>query len=145
MQKVLRDSIAGLRENEQVVLSLYYQKMLQMKEIAKVLGVSEPRVSQIHSNAIRKLRAAMTAIYMIHNEEEYAVYKGFYDLTSAMLTQTRNLDVIGNNMSNTATTGYKADRYADTTFDEVMRSRVGEQAESPAGIGYNDELYHSAR
>lgn len=61
MQKVLRDSIAGLRENEQVVLSLYYQKMLQMKEIAKVLGVSEPRVSQIHSNAIRKLRAAMTA------------------------------------------------------------------------------------
>ena len=40
------------------------------------------------------------------------MYKGFYDLTSAMLTQTRNLDVIGNNMSNTATTGYKADRYA---------------------------------
>lgn len=53
------------------------------------------------------------------------MFKGFYDLTSGMLTQTRNLDVIGNNMSNTATTGYKADRYADTTFDEVMMSRIG--------------------
>lgn len=61
MQQMLHDSIASLRENEQIVLSLYYQKMLQMKEIAKVLGVSEPRVSQIHSNAIRKLRTAMTA------------------------------------------------------------------------------------
>ena len=31
------------------------------------------------------------------------MFKGFYDLSSAMLTQTRNLDVVGNNMSNTAT------------------------------------------
>ena len=37
-----------------------------------------------------------------------------------MLTQTRNLDIIGNNMSNTSTSGYKTDRYVDTTFDEVM-------------------------
>ena len=63
------------------------------------------------------------------------MYKGFYDLTSAMLTQTRNLDVIGNNMSNTATTGYKADRYADTTFDEVMRSRVGNKQKAPQALG----------
>lgn len=42
-----------------------------------------------------------------------------------MLTQNRNLDVIGNNMSNTATNGYKTDRYADTTFKDVMLSRVG--------------------
>ncbi|MCI7124693.1 MAG: FliA/WhiG family RNA polymerase sigma factor [Agathobaculum sp.] len=61
MGEVLRSSIRELRENEQLVLSLYYQKSLQMKEIAKVLGVSEPRVSQIHSNAIRKLRIRMTA------------------------------------------------------------------------------------
>ena len=63
------------------------------------------------------------------------MYKGFYDLTSAMLTQTRNLDVVGNNMSNTATTGYKADRYADTTFDEVMRSRVGNKQKAPQALG----------
>lgn len=50
--------------------------------------------------------------------------KGFYNLSSAMLTQTRNLDIIGNNMSNTSTSGYKTDRYVDTTFDEVMFSRI---------------------
>lgn len=59
MYEVLKTSISELRENEQLVLSLYYQKAYQMKEIAQVLGVSEPRVSQIHSNAIRKLRMSM--------------------------------------------------------------------------------------
>lgn len=59
MYEVLRNSISELRENEQLVLSLYYQKSLQMKEIAQVMGVSEPRVSQIHSNAVRKLRICM--------------------------------------------------------------------------------------
>ena len=57
--EVLNKAVSDLRENEQLVLSLYYQKSLQMKEIAQVMGVSEPRVSQIHSNAIRKLRICM--------------------------------------------------------------------------------------
>lgn len=64
------------------------------------------------------------------------MFKGFYDLTSGMLTQSRNLDVIGNNMSNTATPGYKMDRYADTTFDEVMRSRIGNKHKgNPVPLG----------
>ena len=57
--QILHDAISSLRENEQRVLSLYYNESLQMKEIAQVMGVSEPRVSQIHSNAIRKLRICM--------------------------------------------------------------------------------------
>ncbi|WP_245157134.1 sigma-70 family RNA polymerase sigma factor [Anaerovorax sp. IOR16] len=56
LKKLLQDGIEKLKENEQLVLSLYYRKELNMKEIAKVIGVSEPRVSQIHANAIRKLR-----------------------------------------------------------------------------------------
>ncbi len=56
LSKLLQDGIAELKEKEQLVLSLYYRKELNMKEIAKVIGISEPRVSQIHSNAIRKLR-----------------------------------------------------------------------------------------
>lgn len=58
--QILRDGIRVLRENEQLVLSLYYEKSMQMKEIAHILQVSEPRVSQIHANAIRKLRIHMT-------------------------------------------------------------------------------------
>lgn len=52
----LVEGIRSLRENEQMVLSLYYQKELNMREIAKVMDVSEPRVSQIHSKAIQRLR-----------------------------------------------------------------------------------------
>lgn len=56
---VLAQGIASLRKNEQLVLSLYYEKELSMKEIAQVLGVSAPRVSQIHSSAIQHLRSFM--------------------------------------------------------------------------------------
>ena len=41
------------------MVSLFYQKNLSMKEIAQVLEVSEPRISQIHSRAIQKLRTYM--------------------------------------------------------------------------------------
>ncbi len=56
---VLTKAIEALRENEQLVLSLYYQKNLNMKEIAQVMGVSEPRVSQVHAKAIQKLRVTL--------------------------------------------------------------------------------------
>ena len=55
----LTDGIASLRENEQMVVSLYYRKNLSMKEIAQVMEVSEPRISQIHSRAIQKLKLYM--------------------------------------------------------------------------------------
>lgn len=53
------------------------------------------------------------------------MFKGFYNLTSGMLTQGRRLDVISNNMTNVATAGYKTDTFTATTFDEVMWQRVG--------------------
>ena len=59
IQQVLAQGISSLRENEQMVLSLYYEKNLHMKEIAQVLEVSEPRISQIHTRAIQKLRIYM--------------------------------------------------------------------------------------
>ena len=59
LQETLAGGIASLQENEQIVLSLYYEKNLHMKEIAQVMGVSEPRISQIHSRAIQKLREHM--------------------------------------------------------------------------------------
>jgi RNA polymerase sigma factor for flagellar operon FliA len=52
----LVEGIRSLRENEQLVLSLYYQKELNMREIASIMEISEPRISQIHSKAIQKLR-----------------------------------------------------------------------------------------
>jgi len=56
---VLKNAIQTLKPKEQQVLSLYYRKELNMKEIAKILEVSEPRISQIQANAIRHLRKAL--------------------------------------------------------------------------------------
>ncbi|MCM1441436.1 MAG: FliA/WhiG family RNA polymerase sigma factor [Roseburia sp.] len=60
LQETLAQGVAALQKNEQIVLSLYYEKNLHMKEIAQVMGVSEPRISQIHSRAIQKLREHMS-------------------------------------------------------------------------------------
>ena len=53
------------------------------------------------------------------------MFKGFYQLTSAMLSQRRRLDVVSHNMTNISTAGYKLDRYTDSTFQDVLISRVG--------------------
>lgn len=49
-------SIEGLTEKEKIVITLYYYEELTLKEISSVLGVSESRISQLHSKAIVKLR-----------------------------------------------------------------------------------------
>lgn len=56
LRTVLADGVRKLPDRERLVLSLYYEKELSMKEIAKVLNVSSPRVSQIHSRALERLR-----------------------------------------------------------------------------------------
>ena len=58
------------------------------------------------------------------------MYKGFYNLTSGMLTQGRHLDVLSNNMANVATPGFKADRYTASTFQDVMWNLVGNKDKS---------------
>ncbi len=55
-RQVLKDGINSLKEKEKLVISLYYVEELNMKEIAAVMEVSEPRISQIHANAIRRLK-----------------------------------------------------------------------------------------
>ncbi len=49
-----------LTEREQMVIQLYYQEELTMREIGEVVGVAVTRVSQIHAEALSKMRAAMT-------------------------------------------------------------------------------------
>lgn len=54
----LAESIESLPERERLVLSLYYERELNLKEIGDVLDVSESRVCQIHGQAVLRLRAA---------------------------------------------------------------------------------------
>ncbi|HSX19976.1 MAG TPA: RNA polymerase sigma factor FliA [Gammaproteobacteria bacterium] len=57
--KALAKGISGLPERERLVLALYYDEELNLREVGEVLGVSESRVSQIHSQAMLRLQARM--------------------------------------------------------------------------------------
>ncbi len=58
-QGALAKEIDRLPEKEKLVMSLYYDEELNLKEIGQVLDVSESRVSQIHSQAIKRIRSRM--------------------------------------------------------------------------------------
>ena len=59
---LLRDAILRLAKQERTVLSLYYFEELKLHEIAKVLGLTESRVSQIRSKALGSLRKVMAPL-----------------------------------------------------------------------------------
>lgn len=61
LKQSLAEAITQLPEREKMVLALYYDEELNLKEIGQILGVSESRVSQIHSQAAARLRGRLTA------------------------------------------------------------------------------------
>jgi RNA polymerase sigma factor for flagellar operon FliA len=60
LKQSLAQAITQLPERERLVLALYYDEELNLKEIGQVLGVSESRVSQIHSQAALRLRTRLS-------------------------------------------------------------------------------------
>ncbi len=56
----LAEAISSLPERERLVMALYYNEELNLREIGEVLGVSESRVCQIHSQAVIRLQARMS-------------------------------------------------------------------------------------
>ncbi len=57
----LARGISNLPEREKLVMSLYYDEELNLREIGEVLGVSESRVCQIHNQALNRLRARLAS------------------------------------------------------------------------------------
>jgi len=55
------DAIARLPEREKLVVALYYYENLTLREIGEVLGVTESRVSQLHTKAVLRLRSRLSA------------------------------------------------------------------------------------
>ena len=58
-RQAMAAAISGLPEREALVMALYYDEELNLKEIGAVLGVSESRVCQIHGQALTRLRARL--------------------------------------------------------------------------------------
>ena len=56
LKKMLAEAIDTLTENERKVIAFYYFEELTLKEISKILEVSESRISQLHTKALRKLK-----------------------------------------------------------------------------------------
>ncbi len=56
---LLATAVQGVRDREQQVLHLYYYENLTLSQIGQILGVTESRVSQIHSAAVKKLRESL--------------------------------------------------------------------------------------
>jgi len=60
-RKVLVDAISTLPEREKQMMGMYYEQELNLREIGEVLGVSESRVCQLHSQAVARLRVKLLA------------------------------------------------------------------------------------
>lgn len=65
LKTVLAKALSRLTEKEQLVVSLYYFDDLTLKEIAKVMGLTESRVSQIHTKAVIDLRSRLKTYYEV--------------------------------------------------------------------------------
>lgn len=65
IKDILADAIERLPEREKTVIGLYYYEGLTLKEIGQVLGVTESRVSQLHTKAVLRLRARLHAAQSI--------------------------------------------------------------------------------
>ncbi|MDZ4064846.1 MAG: sigma-70 family RNA polymerase sigma factor, partial [Coriobacteriia bacterium] len=61
VKDILAGAIERLPERERIVIALYYYEGLTLKEIGQVLGVTESRVSQLHTKAVIRLRARLRA------------------------------------------------------------------------------------
>ena len=61
MKDRVADAIARLPEREKLVVALYYYENLTLREIGEVLGVTESRVSQLHTKAVLRLRSRLQA------------------------------------------------------------------------------------
>ncbi|MES9927837.1 MAG: sigma-70 family RNA polymerase sigma factor, partial [Candidatus Thiodiazotropha sp. 6PDIVS] len=69
-KKALAEAIASLPERERLVIAMYYDDEMNLREIGHVLGVSESRVCQIHSQATLRLRSRLTEwLSLVHEEE----------------------------------------------------------------------------
>jgi len=62
LKALIASAIDTLPEKERLMVSLYYYEELTMKEIGEVLGITESRISQIHSKAVYRLRTKLKSL-----------------------------------------------------------------------------------
>jgi len=69
VKDIVTKAIEELPERQRLVLSLYYYEDLNLKEIGKVLRVTESRVSQLHAQAVSRLRSKLAQVFNANEQE----------------------------------------------------------------------------
>jgi RNA polymerase sigma factor for flagellar operon FliA len=69
LKEALGEAISRLPEREKLVVTLYYYEELTLREIGEVLGVTESRVSQLHTKAVLRLKARLSGVTMRQHAE----------------------------------------------------------------------------
>jgi len=67
---LVAEAIARLPEREKIVVTLYYHEELTMKEVGAILGLTESRVSQLHSQAMLRLKGPLSAHFAMVESDE---------------------------------------------------------------------------
>ena len=60
LREIVADAITNLPEREKLVITLYYYEDLTLREIGEVLGVTESRISQLHTKAILRMKGRLS-------------------------------------------------------------------------------------
>ncbi|MDI6716614.1 MAG: RNA polymerase sigma factor WhiG [Actinomycetota bacterium] len=68
IKEILADAVKKLPERERMVISLYYYDGLTLREIGEILGVTESRVSQLHTKAVLRLKSKMRSAQIVHQD-----------------------------------------------------------------------------
>lgn len=126
--QLLGGIIEALPAQERLVLTLYYFEELTMKEIGRVLEVSESRVSQIHTSAILRMRARLLQI-KLHREDLIAEESATFTLRELVLAVFLSVGVL---------VGGCASPAAPLTLQPVVISREGRTAVLPARVSVED-------
>ena len=66
LRRLVAEAVMALPERERTIMSLYYEQELTLKEIGQIMGVTESRVCQIHTQATARLRAALERELRVH-------------------------------------------------------------------------------
>ena len=94
MKEAIGEAIARLPEREKLVVTLYYYEELTLREIGEVLGVTESRVSQLHTKAILRLKARLsgsTTRASLESESSARIRFGPLRFPSTSLREVRRL------------------------------------------------------
>ena len=132
----LAREISRLGDRQKLVLALYYQDELTFREIGEVLGVTESRVCQIHTEAILVAPPAHGGARPprpLPPQEGPPMIRGAYTSISGMIAAQRRMDVLGNNIANVNTTGFKEALATQSGLGFGVGSDDGRRRYAPLG------------